>query len=1043
MKAQWLRLCFVLAALPALMAGAQEFVPKAGPDVKFTFTTTTALSGTSPGGFGIVIPFGTIVTLTAKVTFQIGPVTGGTVNFCDATATYCTDAHLLGTVHLNSAGTATVQFYPGIGTHEYKAVFNGFGDLQGSASAANEIFVVGEYPTTTSLALAGDAENYTLTATVSSAGGPAPPTGNLVFLDTSNQNSTIAEVPLVTQPPVLGWVNSESLGTANSPGGLVAADFNKDGHSDLAFVTAEGNTVSFLLGEGNGTFSQPETFNPVFSDPAALAVIDFNGDGYPDMAMANYSSAQLTIFEGGGNGTFSPLSQHPQTGYSPVAIVSADFDGDGFADLAVLNTCGNDDCITVGSVTILHGNGDGTFTRNPASPATGEAPESMVVADFNGDGIPDLAVANSTTGSGSTFTSNNSVTILLGKGDGTFTAMPVIPNTGQGFPKVTGFPSLAVADFNRDGKADLAVTNQLGNSLTILMGVGNGTFTLAASPPTGNLPGAVAAGDFNGDGIADLAVTNVNDDTITILLGKGDGTFIPQPATPATDDQPNSLAVGDFNGDGVSDLAVTTNNGETMAVLLTQVTQSSIASASGLSFPPDTGTHKLEARYSGDIEDGPSISRAVPLTAEVTPKLAWTTPSAIVYGTGLSASQLNATASAPGTFIYTPALGTMLTAGAHTLTASFVPSDPASFAGATTSVTLTVSKAVLFVTAKSAVQVYGSATPAFSAALTGFVAGDTPAIATTGSASLSTTATASSPAGSYLITVTVGTLAAPNYLFRFIPNTLTIAKAVLTITVNSVSKVYAAPLPAFAATIVGFVNGDTAAAISGSPALATVATAGYNVGAYPITAATGTLAASNYSFKFVPGTLTIATAVLTVTGVSKSKVYGAAMPNLGVLITGFLNGDLQVHAVTGAATFSTTATASSAVGVYPVTAGLGTLAARNYTFTFVPGTLNVTPAPLTVAAVNVSVAFNQSIPALTFTFTGLVNGDTSASFSGAPTETTSAAKGSAAGSYPITIAQGSLANSNYAFTFKSGTLTITPATAARVSLPPRVNKSSD
>jgi uncharacterized repeat protein (TIGR01451 family) len=170
----------------------------------------------------------------------------------------------------------------------------------------------------------------------------------------------------------------------------------------------------------------------------------------------------------------------------------------------------------------------------------------------------------------------------------------------------------------------------------------------------------------------------------------------------------------------------------------------------------------------------------------------------------------------------------------------------------------------------------------------------------------------------------------------------TVNKAVLTVTGNNQSKLYAAPLPALTATFTGFVNGDTqASATTGTPSLTTTATAASPVGSYPITAAQGTLAATNYTFTFASGTLSVTPATLTITASNQSTIYGAPLPTLTSTITGFIAGDTQASATTGTPSLTTTATAASPVGSYPITAAQGTFAAANYTFTFVNGTLTI------------------------------------------------------------------------------------------------------
>ena len=294
----------------------------------------------------------------------------------------------------------------------------------------------------------------------------------------------------------------------------------------------------------------------------------------------------------------------------------------------------------------------------------------------------------------------------------------------------------------------------------------------------------------------------------------------------------------------------------------------------------------------------------------------------------------------------TPALTTVATAiynvGNYAITAAAGTLAAANYTFKFVSGALTITPAVLTVTAGNRTAIYGAAIPTLGYIFTGFVNGDLAVHAVTGAPSL-TTAAQGSAAGTYAIVPALGTLGARDYTFTFVDGTLTITKVLLTVTASSPSKVYGAAMPALTASYTGFVNGDTAAtALTGSPALTTVATAIYNVGSYAITTAVGTLAAASYTFKFAPGTLTVTPAVLTVTAGNRSKVVGAALPSLGYAIAGFVNGDLQVHAVTGVPALTTTATQASQVGTYPITVALGTLAARDYTFTFVDGTLTVT-----------------------------------------------------------------------------------------------------
>jgi streptogramin lyase len=246
----------------------------------------------------------------------------------------------------------------------------------------------------------------------------------------------------------------------------------------------------------------------------------------------------------------------------------------------------------------------------------------------------------------------------------------------------------------------------------------------------------------------------------------------------------------------------------------------------------------------------------------IAPQLNWATPAAIKYGTALSATQLSATSSdganpIAGAFAYTPLAGTILPAGIQPLSVTFTPANTAVYSNASASVNLQVNKAQLTVTAKAVSKTYGTANPAFTYTITGFVNGDTAATALTGKPALTTTAVAGSPVGAYPIKPALGTLHAANYTFKFVNANLTVTPAALSITANNASALYNQPLPTFTYTPSGFVNGDTAAVLSGSPSETTTVTQGSAIGTYPITITAGTLSATNYSFVFHNGSLTI------------------------------------------------------------------------------------------------------------------------------------------------------------------------------------------
>jgi uncharacterized protein (TIGR03437 family) len=298
-----------------------------------------------------------------------------------------------------------------------------------------------------------------------------------------------------------------------------------------------------LSGAANAQFT-PATGSPIavctFCFPIWVAVADLNGNGPQDLAIADPSADTVTVLIGNGTGEFLPGPSSPYpVGTNPKSVAIGDFNGDGLPDLAIANS--ND-----GTVTVLLNSKSGVFTAATNSPfSVGAEPTSVVVGDFNKDGKLDLAFANEL---------GNNVTLLLGNGSGGFTAA-----TGSPFAVGNGPHSLVAADFNGDGNLDLAVANATDGTVTVLLGNGSGGFTAASgSPfPAGADPIFVAEGNFNRDGKPDLALVNEGNDTVTVLLNNGSGGFTQAPASPfPVGDQPVSVAVGDFNGDGNLDLVI-------------------------------------------------------------------------------------------------------------------------------------------------------------------------------------------------------------------------------------------------------------------------------------------------------------------------------------------------------------------------------------------------------------------------------------------------------------------------------------------------------
>jgi len=723
--------------------------------------TSTSLVVTSSGSPVQSVGSGDAVTLTATVTANTTPVHPGQINFCDATAAACTDIHFLGTAQLKSNGTATIKLIPAIGAHSYRADFEGTASYAASQSSVAALAVMGTHLTTTSIALSGNEGDYSLTATVTGLSGIAAPSGTVSFLDTSQNNAALGSASLVAGAPSLLWSNPATPAAGNDPQGIATGDFNGDGIPDIAVANRNDNSVTILLGNGDGTFTLASTVPDVYS-AQAIAVADFNGDGIPDLAVANSGWNGVTILLGNGDGTFKNTNSLLTSGVLPISVVAGDFNGDGIADLAVANDFSN-------TVSIFLGNGDGTFALGPVI-EMGGAPQSLAVGDFNADGKLDLAAAVASP-------NNEMVEILLGNGDGSFTVSSAAMPVGV-------YPSgIVAADFNGDGKADLAVTIAEANSVAVFLGDGDGTFTaVGASPSTGSYPLSMVAADLNADGKPDLIVANDGSSTLTILQGNGDGTFTTVQNSVTTGNSPTSIAVADFNGDGIPDLATANELGNSASVLVTQLKQSATAELQSIA-PVGGGSHVVDASYPGDSEYGASASSTVTLAGLATPAVSLTpsstnittlqslqvtvtvagtpTPTGAVTLTSGSYSSAASALSDGSAVIAIPA--GLLTVGNDTLIASYTPdsASSATYASASgSSAPVAVSKATPAVTVTPSstnittlqplqvtVTVAGTPTPTGAVTLT--------------SGSYSSAASALS-GGSVVITIPAGSLAVGN-----------------------------------------------------------------------------------------------------------------------------------------------------------------------------------------------------------------------------------------------------------------------------------------
>ena len=327
----------------------------------------------------------------------------------------------------------------------------------------------------------------------------------------------------------------------------------------------------------------------------------------------------------------------------------------------------------------------------------------------------------------------------------------------------------------------------------------------------------------------------------------------------------------------------------------------------------------------------------------------------------------------------------------------------------------------LIIAAPSATQVYGQSTPNLTnVSYVGFVNGDGPH-SLSGALSCMTTATATSPVGTYPI-VCSG-LSSPNYTITFIPGTLAITPASLVVTANSTARQYGQANPAFAASFNGFVNGDGPSALTGTLSCVTTATPASAVSGSPYLIICSGLNSTNYNISYALGMLDVRPASLTITAEDASRSYGQPNPTFTAHVAGFVNGD-DASVLAGSLSCTSAATLNSPPGSYPI--DCSGVDSNNYTVTYVAGQLSVAGgAALTVTAASASRRYGQANPSLAASFNGFISGDGPSVLTGALSCATTATASSPAGSYPINCS--GLSSATYSISYVAGQLTVTPA----------------
>ena len=336
-----------------------------------------------------------------------------------------------------------------------------------------------------------------------------------------------------------------SYKVGKNPTTITPLDINQDGVTDLMATNVSSNTLSILIGNGDGTFRDQVQLH-VCQEPRSLATGAFNSDPYPDIVLACAGGDQIAVLFGRADGKFDEGPQYP-VHRTPVSIASDDVNGDHFADLVV--ALRND------KIKVFLGQGNGEF-KHGAQYEYGDTPTSVALSDLNGDGKIDLVVTNGGPMS-------NAVSIWLGNGDGTFQP-PTDYRSGR---RPLG---VSFADFNNDRIRDLLVINGERDSFSTFLGNGNATFQAGHDSGANAGPNFGVSRDFNGDHRADVAIVNLQSSDLSILFGRGDGTFEYPPRNYRTKAGPFALALYRVTSSEVEEPGlVTADNGDgTVSIFL-------------------------------------------------------------------------------------------------------------------------------------------------------------------------------------------------------------------------------------------------------------------------------------------------------------------------------------------------------------------------------------------------------------------------------------------------------------------------------------------
>ncbi len=911
----------------------------------------------------------TSVTASQAVSYGTASITlGGTVNL------YGAGAYPTGTVTVSIDGVQATSSSISSSDGSFSATFN-----PNTIPASSTPYAI-------TYSYAGDS-NYNAA------------TSNATTTLTVNQAAT--SISGVTASPTV------SFGTASL---TLSGTVNKNGAgaypTGKVLVSIDGvQATSSSISSSNGSFSA--TFNPSTIPASGTAyTITYSYAGNSDYsAAANNISTTLTVNKAATSITGVTASQGVTYGAASLALggtVNKNASGAYPTGTVTVSIDG----VNATSSNISSSNGSFSAAFNPSSiPASGTA--YTITYSYVGDSNYNAANNTSTT-----LTVNKAATSISG-----VTASQVV-TYGTASLALSGTVNKNASGAYPTGTVTVSIDGV--NATSSSISSSNGNFSTAFNPSS--IPAAGTAytitysyaGDsnYNAPGNNTSTTLTINKSPLTITADNDSKVYGASKSFSGTAFTETGLVTG--NGDGIAGVTETSTGSAASAPVGSDPIVASAAMGTGLS------------NYNISYVPGTLTVTPAPLTITANDEsmtYGGTMPALTVSYTGLVGGDTPTAISGMTTYPTASTAPASSQVGTYTISAGGAVDPDYTINYATG--TLTVAPAVLTITANNESMTYGGTMPALTVSYTGLVDGDTPtAISGMTTYPTASTVPASSQVGSYAIST--GGAVDPDYTISYVPGTLTVTPAVLTITANNESMTYGGTMPALTVSYTGLVNGDTPTAISGMttyPAASTVP-ASSQVGNYTISA--GGAVDPDYAISYAAGTLMVTPAPLTITANNESMTYGGTMPALTVSYTGLVGGDTPT-AISGMTTYPTASTvpASSQVGSYAISAG-GAVD-PDYSISYAPGTLTVTPAPLTITADNESMTYGSTMPALTVSYTGLVNGDTSTAISGMTTYPTASTvpASSQVGSYAISA--GGAVEPDYSISYAPGTLTVTPA----------------